>query len=128
MNVTRHATAAAFLQVAEPLLLKAEAENNLLLGIAQGIARNPSAAPNAYLATVGSDANVLACAVHIAPFKVVITRANREPIAALARDAFAAVRELGGVTGTDVSATVSPNIFTRIGYWPVSDVAEYSLK
>jgi len=104
MNVTRHETAAAFLQAAEPLLLKAEAENNLILGIAQGIARNPSAAPNAYLATVGSDASVVACAVHIAPFKVVITRANREPIAALARDAFDAVPQLDGVTGPARSA------------------------
>ena len=99
MNVTRHETAAAFLEVAEPLLLKAEAENNLILGVAQGIARNPSAAPDAYLATVGNDAGILACAVHIAPFKVVITRANREPIVALARDAFDAVPQLDGVTG-----------------------------
>jgi len=104
MNVTRHETAAAFLEVAEPLLLKAEAENNLILGVAQGIARNPSAAPNAYLATVGNDASVLACAVHIAPFKVVITRANREPIAALAHDAFDAIPELDGVTGPSRSA------------------------
>jgi predicted GNAT family acetyltransferase len=29
---------------------------------------------------------------------------------------------------TDVSGTASPNIFKRIGYWPVSDVAEYNLK
>ena len=29
---------------------------------------------------------------------------------------------------TDVSSAASPNIFKRIGYWPVSDVAEYYLK
>ena len=104
MNVIRHDTAAAFLQVAEPLLLNAEAENNLILGIAQGIARNPAAALDAYLATVGSDTNVLACAVHIAPFKLVITRANREPIVALARDAFDAIPQLTGVTGPARSA------------------------
>jgi len=114
MNVIRHATAAAFLQVAEPLLLQAEAENNLILGIAQGIARNPAAAPNAYLATVGSDANVLACAVHIAPFKVIITRANREPIAALARDAFDAVPELDGVTGPALPAWEFAIAWSRI--------------
>jgi len=104
MDVTRHETAAAFLEVAEPLLLKAEAENNLILAVAQGIARNPSAAPDAYLATVRNDAGVLACAVHIAPFKIVITRANREPIEALARDAFDAVPQLDGVTGPSRSA------------------------
>jgi len=125
MNVTRHGTAAAFLQDAEPLLLKAEAENNLILGIAQGIARSPSAAPNAYLATVGGDAGVLAGAVHIAPFKIVITRASREPIAALARDAFDAVPGLDGVTGPASSAEdfamawsrmsgVEPTLATRL--------------
>ena len=104
MNVTRYETAEAFLQVAQPLLMMAEAENNLLLGVAQGIARNPSAAKNAYLATVGNSASVLACGVHVEPFKLIITRANREPIAALARDVFQAVPQLDGVTGPARSA------------------------
>jgi hypothetical protein len=99
MNVTRYETAEAFLQAAQPLLMMAEAENNLLLGVAQGIARNPSAAKSPYLATVSGDSGVLACAVYIAPFKLVITRANRDPIAALARDVFEAVPGLEGVTG-----------------------------
>ena len=104
MNVTRYDTAEAFLQVAQPLLMTAEAENNLLLGVAQGIARNPAAAEDPYLATVGNETGVLACAVHVAPFKLVITRANREPIAALARDVFEAVPQLDGVTGPSRSA------------------------
>ena len=29
---------------------------------------------------------------------------------------------------TDLSSAASPNIFKRIGYWPVSDVSEYYLK
>ena len=99
MNVTRYDTADAFLQAAQPLLMMAEAENNLLLGVAQGIARNPAAAKDPYLATVGNETGVLACAVHIAPFKLVITRANREPIAALARNVFEAIPHLDGVTG-----------------------------
>lgn len=104
MNVTRFDSAEAFLQVAQPLLMMAEAENNLLLGVAQGIARNPSAAKNPYLATVSSDAGLLACAVHIAPFNLVITRANREPIVALARHAFESIPHLEGVTGPSRSA------------------------
>jgi len=104
MNVTRYETAEAFLQVAQPLLMMAEAENNLLLGVAQGIARHPSAAKNPYLATVGTDAGILAAAVHIAPHNLVITRANREPIAALARDAFESIPGLAGVTGPSRSA------------------------
>ncbi len=104
MNVTRYETADAFLQAAQPLLMMAEAENNLLLGVAQGIARNPTAAKNPYLATVAGHAGVVACAVYISPFKLVITRANREPIAALARDVFEAVPQLDGVTGPSRSA------------------------
>ncbi|HUP39880.1 MAG TPA: GNAT family N-acetyltransferase [Vicinamibacterales bacterium] len=99
MHVTRYETAEAFLEVAQPLLMMAEAENNLLLGVAQGIARNPSAANDPYLATVAGDTGVLACAVYIAPFKLVITRANREPIATLARDVFDKVPQLDGVSG-----------------------------
>jgi predicted GNAT family acetyltransferase len=104
MHVTRYESAEAFLEVAQPLLMMAEAENNLLLGVAQGIARNPSAAKDPYLATVAGDAGVLACAVYIAPFKLVITRANREPIAALARDVFETVPQLDGVSGPSRSA------------------------
>src|SRR5687768_16755686 len=104
MNVTRYDGADAFLQVAQPLLMMAEAENNLLLGVAQGIARNPSAARNPYLVTVGTDAGVLAAAVHIPPHNLVITRANREPITALARHAFESIPALDGVTGPSRSA------------------------
>jgi predicted GNAT family acetyltransferase len=105
MNVTRYESAEAFLEAARPLLMTAEAENNLLIGVAQGIARNPGAAKNPYLATVGNNAGVLACAVHIAPFKLVITAANREPIAALARDVFETIPHVEGVTGPSRSAS-----------------------
>ena len=104
MNVTRYETAEAFLQAAQPLLMTAEAENNLILGVAQGIARTHAVVANPYLATVGNETGVLACAVHIAPFKLVITRASREPLAVLARDVFEAVPQLDGVTGPSRSA------------------------
>jgi hypothetical protein len=114
MHVIRYQSAQAFLDVAEPLLMMAEAENNLILGVAQGIRRNPAAAQNPYLATVGNDTGVLACGVHIAPFKLVITRANREPIAALAKDAFEAIPNLVGVTGPSRSADDFALAWTRL--------------
>ena len=86
------------------MLMMAEAENNLLLGVAQGIARNPGAVTNPYMATVTAGEGLLACGVHVAPFKLVITRANREPIVALAADVFEAVPNLTGVTGPSRSA------------------------
>ncbi|MSO56657.1 MAG: GNAT family N-acetyltransferase [Acidobacteria bacterium] len=100
MIVTRYPSAEAFLAVAQPLLMLAEAENNLILGVAQGIARNPAAAKDPYLATVGNSS-----AVHIAPFKLVITRANREPIVALAKDVFDTIPQVDGVTGPARSAS-----------------------
>ena len=56
MIVTRHSSAEDFLAAAQPLLMRAEAENNLILGVAQGIARNPQRLPTRILppsATVG---------------------------------------------------------------------------
>ena len=60
----------------------AEAENNLDSRRRAGHrAEIPRRRTSPYLATVGSTGPAsLACAVHIAPFKLVITRANREPI------------------------------------------------
>jgi predicted GNAT family acetyltransferase len=104
MNVTRYDSADAFLDVAQPVLMMAEAENNLLLGVALGIARNPSAARDPYLTTVSDGSGTVACAVHIAPFNLVITRAHRDAIAALARHAFDSIRDLEGVTGPSRSA------------------------
>ncbi len=114
MNVTRYETAEAFLDAAQAVLMMAEAENNLILGVAQGIARNPAAAPNPYLATVADHAGVQACAVHISPFKLVITRSNREPIAVLARHAFEAVPDLDGVTGPARSAADFAHAWSRL--------------
>src|SRR5215813_6012106 len=104
MIVTRHQSAASFLQEAEPLLMTAEAENNLIIGVVLGLARNPPAAITPYLATVADGARVLACAVHIAPFKLLLTRAARDPVEALAADAFQAVPGLEGISGPDRSA------------------------
>lgn len=82
----------------------AEAENNLIIGIAQSLARNPTVAPKPYLATVEHGGRMLACALYIAPYKLVVTRASRETLMALANDAFQVVPEVDGVTGPDRSA------------------------
>jgi predicted GNAT family acetyltransferase len=105
MIVTRHDSAESFLNVAAPLLMVSEAENNVMIGVAQGLARHPDAAKGPYLATVSDETGVLACAVYLAPSKLVLTRANREPIVALAKDAYQAVPTIEGVTGPDRSAT-----------------------
>lgn len=104
MHVTRYGSAADFVAVAQPLLMRAEAENNLILGIAQGLVRTPDAATGVYLATVDSEAGVQSCALHLAPFKMVITRADRAAITALVKHAFDAVPDLEGVSGPERTA------------------------
>ena len=84
-----------------------------------------SMATDPYLATVSDHSGVLACAAHIAPFKVVITRAAREAIAALATNVFAAMPHVEGVTGPAQSVSdfalawsklsgVEPRLGTRL--------------
>jgi predicted GNAT family acetyltransferase len=104
MEVTRHPSVESFLNAARSLLMMAEAENNLILGVAEGLARNPAAVVNPYLATVADGRQILACTVYLPPFKLLLTRASREPIAALAQDAFAAVPGVEAITGPDSSA------------------------
>lgn len=138
MIVTRHPSAQSFLEVAQPLLMRSEAENNLIIGIAQGLARNPTAAKDPYLATVANSAGVHAAAVYIAPFKLVITRANREPIVALAHDVLEAVPNVEGITGPDRSAAdfamtwnkltgVHPTLGMRLRIHETRGVAESGL-
>ena len=105
MSVNRHRSAEEFLATAQRRLMSAEAENNLVLGIVGGIARNPSAATDPYLATVSGANGVVGCAVHIAPYKLVITRADQETIVCLANDAHLAARDIDGVTGPARSAS-----------------------
>ena len=70
MQVTRFRDPRSFLARAEPFLLRAEAENNLMLGIA-GTPRYFG--EDAYLATVDHEGAVVACALRTPPFKAVIT-------------------------------------------------------
>jgi uncharacterized protein len=113
-KVTRHPSAESFLTAARANLMIAEAENNLILGVAEGLARNPAAAANAYLATIGNGPHVLASAVYISPYKLLLTRADRDQIAALARDAFAAVPGVESVIGPGQSAADFAGEWTKL--------------
>ena len=113
IEVIRYSSPSAFLDAVRPLLMAAEAENNLLLGFAEGLARGSPPAASPYLATAQSGRDVRACSAYLAPFKLLLSQSDRETIAALARDAFAAVPDLPGVTGPDPSASVFVDEWTR---------------
>jgi hypothetical protein len=94
--VRRHSSAPAFLERAGEWLLRAEVENNLILGICGGLGVAATAAPATataaapadapYFATVEEGDNVVACAIRTPPHKAVISRAAPEAVDALVAD------------------------------------------
>ena len=65
----------AFLQHAEPWLLRNEAEYNLILGIAANVAATPAAWERPlYFAVVESNGKVVGCAMRTPPWKLAVTR------------------------------------------------------
>src|SRR5581483_11136997 len=80
IEVIRYSSPSAFLDAVRPLLMAAEAENNLLLGFAEGLARGSPPAASPYLATAQSGRDVRACSAYLAPFKLLLSQSDRETI------------------------------------------------
>lgn len=99
MRVLRHADGRAFLDAAQPYLLRAEAENNLILWIADAHAGGP--ANPLYAATVHADAEVIGVAVRVPPRKLVISRLPAEAVEPLVRDVDEAYGPLPAVLGPE---------------------------
>ena len=97
MKVTRFRDPRSFLERAEPFLLRAEVENNLLLGII----RTRSFREEAYIATVDNDDVVVACAVRTPPYKAVISSADRPALACLVTDLAEKYPDLAQVHGPE---------------------------
>jgi ribosomal protein S18 acetylase RimI-like enzyme len=113
MKVARYTDGRSLLDAARAWLLRAEAENNLILGSAPTIAHAPPATAGeaVYLATIHSDAEVVGCAMRTPPHKLVITRLPAEGIPALVDDVVAFYGVLPGVLGPE------PTVATFAGVW-----------
>ena len=98
MQVNRFRDPQSFLERAGSFLLRAEAENNLILDIA-GTAR--SFGEEAYLATVEHEGAVVACAVRTPPRKAVISAGEPPAIACLVADLAEAYPDLAQVHGPE---------------------------
>lgn len=97
MQVTRFREARSFLAHAEAFLLRAEVENNLLLGIiGTGSFRD-----EAYIATVDHDGTVVACGVRAPPHKAVISAAEPPALACLVADLSEKYPDLAQVHGPE---------------------------
>lgn len=110
MHVTHFRDPRLFLQHAEPFLLRAEAENNLMLGIA-GMAQG--FAEDAYLATVDDGGGVVACGLRTPPYKAVITRAEPDAMACLLADLSVKYPDLPEVIGPEPDVAAFANMWAR---------------
>lgn len=77
MKVTAYANASGFLDVAEKPLLKDEAKNNLILGVADRVRRGRSYGDEPpYFLTVEEGGTLVAAAIRTPPFPLVVTCAE----------------------------------------------------
>lgn len=82
-TVERHPSAQSLLDRAGAFLASNEAENQLVLGIAGTIIRDPSRYTNPWLASVHEGDEVIAVAVKTPPWQPIMTRASQPAIDAL---------------------------------------------
>ncbi|MEX2283276.1 MAG: GNAT family N-acetyltransferase [Gemmatimonadota bacterium] len=105
MRVVRHADADAFLARASEWLLNAEAENNLILGLAGRIGREPHLfQPPIYLATIEDLGAVHGCVMRTPPFKLIVSRIPVAALPALVADVRETFATLPAVLGPDPGA------------------------
>src|SRR5690348_12521122 len=72
LALTNYQNATDFLQRVRSTLLEDEAVNSLILGLSQGIERNPERFPQCYLATVEDEQGLAVAAVITPPHNVLI--------------------------------------------------------
>jgi len=100
VQFVRHSTPRHFLDIAEGFLLEAEAENNLILGLAREFAeREPPADPPPFFASVQDDGRVVGCLFRTPPLKVGLTRMPGVAIPLVVRAVADAYPDLPGVLG-----------------------------
>ena len=86
-RIHRHNDAEAFLDRAEEWLLQAEAEHNLILGLADQLTVSTEAyEPPIYLATVEAEGELVGCAFRTPPYKLGLTRMPEAALPTLVHD------------------------------------------
>ena len=109
MKVKRYDGAGAFLNRAEPWLLVREAENNLVLGLADSLSRGTRNYDSPlYFATVERGGEVRGCAFRTPPYKLGLTRMPVEAAPLVASDVAQVYESLPAVAGP-------PDVARRVG-------------
>ncbi len=115
--IVRHRGPRAFLERAESWLIRREAENNLVLGVAASLVaarRPPAPASPAYFATIERDGEVAGCAFRTPPYKLGLTRLPLEAVPLLARHVAEVFDELPAVLGPDSVARAFGDAWGRL--------------
>jgi hypothetical protein len=101
IEVVRFEGAAALREVAEPYLMRHEAEHNLILGLIANLEAAPRlyGPEEPYLAAAMEGRDVVAAAVMTPPRPLVLSLCEEEPAEAIARDVLAFRRGTAGVNG-----------------------------
>ena len=119
LRVTVHPGAAAFLERAEPWLVKDEAEHNLILDVATALAASDPPASGAFFATVEEEGRVAGAAFRTPPQKLVVTRMPPGAVPELMEAVGRRYRSIPAVLGPEEVAHLAAEAWTRIrgGRW-----------
>src|SRR3989304_909423 len=98
MQVYRHLDPKVFLSRAESFLIRAEAENNVMLSIG-GSSR--MFGEDCYFATVEDAGEIVACAMRTPPYKAIITRGEPKALECLVDDIVTKYETLPAVLGPE---------------------------
>jgi predicted GNAT family acetyltransferase len=107
VTLTRHPSADDFLQAAQRWLMRAEAENNLILGIAAGLANAVSELQERpYFVTASTEHGVAGCAIRSPPYPLAITRCtDSAALELIVEDVLARYPDLKQVGGPEPTIT-----------------------
>ena len=105
LRILRHPGPRSFLDRAESWLLLGEAENNLVLGLADSLSRSTKGYGSPlYFATVERGGDVVGCAFRTPPYKLGLTRMPMEAAPLLAHDVAEVYETLPAVLGPEDEA------------------------
>lgn len=130
-RIVQHESAHQFLSRAQAWLVRTEAENNLVLGVALQAAQSDGYDPTSLFVTVESEGYVVGCAFRTPPFKVGLTRMPLKAIPPLVEVVGARYRELPGVLGPGEEARYFARSWCgprALSFRPVMDQRIYQLE